>query len=350
MSEERARRKLSAILSADAVGYSRLMQKDEESTIHTLADSKELMAGLIQRYHGRVVDAPGDNLLAEFGSVVDAVECAVSIQQELKEKNKDLPENRRMDFRIGVNLGDVVEEAERIYGDGVNIASRLEGLAEPGGICVSGSVYDQIENKLAMGCENLGEHRVKNITKPVRVYRVGVERGEQRFPEYREMGVPGESFTLPEKPSIAVLPFDNLSRDPEQEYLADGMTENIIAVLSTVPAMFVIARNSTFTYKGKPVKVQRVAEDLGVQYVLEGSVQMSAARVRVTAQLIDAIRGHHLWADRYDRDFQDVFALQDEITLKILTALQVKLTHGQEAYMHETTGNLEALCESDQFF
>jgi adenylate cyclase len=342
MSEERARRKLSGILSADAVGYSRLMQKDEESTIRALADSKELMANLINQYRGRVVDAPGDNLLAEFGSVVDAVECAVKIQQALNARNAEMPENRRMAFRIGVNLGDVVEEADRIYGDGVNIASRLEGLAEPGGICVSGSVYDQIENKLAMRCEDLGEHRVKNITKPIRVYRVGVERGEQRFPEHREMGVPGESFTLPEKPSIAVLPFDNLSRDPDQEYLADGMTENIIAVLSTVPAMFVIARNSTFTYKGKPVKVQRVAQDLGVQYVLEGSVQMSAARVRVTAQLIDAIRGHHLWADRYDRDFQDVFALQDEITLKILTALQVKLTHGQEAYMHETTDNLEA--------
>jgi adenylate cyclase len=342
MTEERAKRKLSGILSADVVGYSRLMEADEALTIRTLADSKALMTNFIQQYRGRVVDAPGDNLLAEFGSVVDATECAVKIQRELKAKNVELPDNRRMEFRMGINLGDVIEEGERIYGDGVNIAARVEKMAEGGGICVSGTVYDQIENKLSMSYENLGEHRVKNISKPVRVYRVEMVPSEKRFSENRELGTPREAFTLPDKPSIAILPFDNLSGDPDQEYLADGITENIIAVLSTVPAMFVIARNSAFTYKGKPVKVQKVAEDLGVQYVLEGSVQKSGSRVRVTAQLIDAIKGHHLWADRYDRDFQDVFALQDEITLKILTDLQVKLTHGQQAYMHETTNNLEA--------
>jgi len=342
MTENRAKRKLSGILSADVVGYSRLMEVDEAWTIRTLTDSKELMTNFIQQYRGRVVDAPGDNLLAEFGSVVDATECAVKIQQELKAKNLELPDNRRMEFRIGINLGDVIEEGERIYGDGVNIAARVEKMAERGGICVSGTVYDQIENKLSVSYENLGEHRVKNITKPVRVYRVVMVDSEKRFSENRELDAPRETFALPDKPSIVILPFDNLSGDSEQEYLADGITENIIAVLSTVPAMFVIARNSAFTYKGKPVKVQKVAEDLGVQYVLEGSMQKSGSRVRFTAQLIDAIKGHHLWADRYDRDFQDVFALQDEITLKILTALQVKLTHGQQAYMHETTDNLEA--------
>jgi len=246
-----------------------------------------------------------------------------------------------MEFRIGVNLGDVIEEGERIYGDGVNIAARIESLAEGGGICISGTVYEHIENKLPLKYDYLGEHKVKNITKTVRVYSVPME--DHSLPLRVEVASTNRmDFPLPEKPSIAVLPFDNLSGDSDQEYLADGMTENIIAVLSNVPAMFVIARNSTFTYKGKAVKVQRVAEDLGVQYVLEGSVQKSGSRVRVTAQLIDAIIGHHLWADRYDRDLQDVFALQDEITLKILTALQVKLTHGQEAQMNESTDNLEA--------
>jgi adenylate cyclase len=341
MSPESFKRKLTAIVSADVKGYSRLMGDNEAETVKTLTAYRKIMGELIQQHRGRVVDSPGDNILAEFASVVDAVQCSVAAQKELKSRNTERPENRRMEFRIGVNLGDVIEEGERIYGDGVNIAARIESLAEAGGICISGTVYEHIENKLPLKYDYLGEHAVKNITKPVRVYSVPME--------YQSLPLRGEvastnrmEFPLPEKPSIAVLPFDNLSGDPDQEYLADGMTENIITVLSNVPAMFVIARNSTFTYKGKAVKVQSVAEDLGVQYVLEGSVQKSGSRVRVTAQLIDAIKGHHLWADRYDRDLQDVFALQDEITLKILTALQVKLTHGQEAQMHESTDNLDA--------
>ena len=341
MPERRAKRKLTAILSADVKGYSRLMGEDELSTVDMLKRYREIISSLVQQYNGRVVDSPGDNILAEFSSVVDAVECAVKIQEDLQEKNTSLPENRRMEFRIGVNLGDVIEEGERIYGDGVNIAARIESLAEGGGICISGTVYEHIENKLPLKYEYLGEHSAKNIAKSVRVYSIPIE--------YQSIALkPGASptnrmdFPPPEKPSIAVLPFDNLSGDPSQEYLADGMTENIITVLSSVPAMFVIARNSTFTYKGKAVRVQRVAEDLDVQYVLEGSVQKSGSRVRVTAQLIDATKGHHLWADHYDRDLQDIFVLQDEITLKILTALQVKLIHGQEARMQGSTDSLEA--------
>ncbi len=336
MNQEEFKRKLTAILSADVEGYSRLMGEDEDSTIRTLTTYRELMSTLIQKHRGRVVDSPGHNLLAEFGSVVDAVESAVEIQKELKAKNAELPEDRRMEFRIGINLGDVIEEGERIYGDGVNIAARIEGLAEAGGICISRNVYDQVKNKLNLGYEFLGEHAVKNISEPVLVYRVLM---------HLDVAVPeqGKEFELPDKPSIAVLPFDNISGDPEQEYFSDGITEEIITALSKIPKMFVIARNSTFTYKGKPVKVQRVREELGVLYVLEGSVRKAGNRVRITAQLVDAVTGHHLWAERYDRELKDIFALQDEITLKILTALQVKLTEGEQARMWaKRTDNLEA--------
>ena len=355
MSEKRAKRKLSGILSADAVGYSRLMQEDEASTIVTLAESKELMANLVQHYRGRVVDAPGDNLLAEFGSVVDATECAVKTQQELKLKNAHLPDNRKMPFRIGVNLGDVVEEADGIYGDGVNIAARLEGLAEPGGICISRTAYDHVKNKLELGYEYLGERSVKNIAEPVRVYRVLMEPeaagkviGEKRFlgrisrkaaisaiiillivaggvigwniylqqsKKVEAASLDKMAYPLPDNPSIAVLPFNNLSGNPEQEYFSDGITEDIITALSKVPNLFVIARNSTFTYKDKPVKVQKVAEDLGVRYVLEGSIQVAGRNVRITVQLIDALKGYHIWSERYDRELKDILALQDEITL-----------------------------------
>jgi adenylate cyclase len=307
--------------------------------------------------------------LAEFASVVDAVQCAVEIQQVLRAKNALLSEDRRMEFRIGINLGDVIEEGDSIYGDGVNIAARLEGLAEPGGICISGSAYEQIENKLPLRYDYLGEHEVKNITKPVRVYRAQVEseavssklRREKKPVEKRlskatlaiiavvviAVGVilyqfvlrPSPSktevaskekmaFPLPDVPSIAVLPFANMSEDSKQEFLCDGMTEAIITALSKVPGMFVIARNSTFVYKGKPVKVKQVSEELGVRYVLEGSLQRSGDRLRITVQLIDALTGHHLWAERYDRDLKDIFALQDEITLKILTGVRVKLEGG----------------------
>jgi adenylate cyclase len=344
MSAGSFKRKLTAILSADVKGYSRLMGEDEEWTVHTLNTYKDMMRGLIQQHRGRIVDATGDNVLAEFASVVDAVQCAVEIQQVLRAKNALLPETRRMDFRIGVNLGDVIEEKDMLYGDGVNIAARLEGLAEAGGICISGSAYEQIENKLPLRYDYLGEHAVKNIAKPVRVYKAQIE------PEVAPSRPPVEvtsrekmAFPMPDKPSIAVLPFVNMSRDPEQEFFSDGITEEIITALSKVPNLFVIARNSTFTYKGKPVKVKQVSEELGVRCVLEGSVQKSGDRVRITAQLIDALSGHHLWAERYDRDLKDIFALQDEITMKVITALQVELTAGEMVGMiAKGTKNIDA--------
>ena len=336
MTTQRAKRKLSAILSADVKGYSRLMGEDELATVRTLEAYREMITEVIRNYSGRVVDSPGDNLLAEFTSVVDAVESAVEIQQELKAKNAELPENRRMQFRIGINLGDVIEEGERIYGDGVNVAARLEGLAEGGGVCISGTAFDQIEGKLGLEFEYLGEQAVKNIKKPIRVYRVKRERGVSDVEISREL-------PLPDKPSIAVLPFVNMSDDPKQEYFSDGVAEEIITALSKVPEMFVIARNSTFIYKGKSVKVQQVGRELGVRYVLEGSVRKAGERVRITAQLIDTKTQHHLWAERYDRDLKDVFALQDEITMKILLALQIKLTEGEQARLEsKTTDNMEA--------
>jgi adenylate cyclase len=336
MSTQEVKRKLAAILSADAKGYSRLMGEDEVGTIQTLNAYKGVMAGLIQHHHGRVVDAPGDNVLAEFASVVDAVQCAVEIQKELKTRNADLPESRRMEFRIGVNLGDVVEDGVQILGDGVNIAARLESLSEVGGVCVSGTIYDQVENKLTLEYEYLGPQIVKNIAKPVRAYRVLME------PETPLSG--GSSwemaFPLPDLPSIAVMPFLNMSGDPKQEFLSDGITESIITVLSKVPRLFVISRQSTFFYKGKPVKVKQVSEELGVQYVLEGSVQRSGDRIRINAQLIDALTGRHIWAERYDRDLTDLFDLQDEITWRILTAIRVKLTEGEvpSTYLKYYTG------------
>jgi len=369
MSEEPVKRKLSAILSADVKGYSRLMGEDEVATIRTLEDYRQVVSGLIKKHRGRVVDSPGDNVLAEFASVVDAVQSAVEIQKELKERNAGLPENRKMQFRIGINLGDVVEEGERIYGDGVNVAARIEGLAEGGGICISGTAFDQVKNKLKLGYEYLGDHTVKNIAEPVRVYKVLMEPehagkviGETRpqpkqwrwaaigavailiivsgvfaiwnfylRPDVEPASLEKLAFPLPEKPSIAVLPFTNMSEDPKQEYFSDGITEEIITALSKTPKMLVIGRNSTFSYKGKPVKVHQVAEELGVQYVLEGSVRKAGDKIRITAQLIDALTGHHLWAERYDKDLKDIFALQDEITRKIFTALQVKLTEGEHA-------------------
>ena len=320
MNEERAKRKLSAILSADAVGYSRLMEEDEASTIRTLADRKELMITLIHQYRGRVVDAPGDNLLAEFGSVVDATECAVNIQQELQAKNLELPDNNRMQFRIGINLGDVIEEDGRIYGNGVNITARVEGLAEGGGICISGTVYDQIKNKLNVGFVDLGEQTVKNISTPVRAYRIRPD-SPTSSPNHAAQREPP-----PDKPAIAVLPFVNMSGDPEQEYFSDGITEDLITDISKISGLFVIARNSTFTYKGRSVDVRQIANDLGVRYVLEGSVRKAAGKVRINAQLIDSTTGTHLWAERYDGSLEDIFALQDEITGKIVSGLEVNLT------------------------
>jgi len=381
MPSDRRKRKLSAIFSADVKGYSRLMGDDELATIDTLKEYRQVLATHINQYDGRVVDSPGDNLLAQFSSVVDAVECAVAIQGDISARNTALSANRKMAFRIGINLGDVIEDGDRIYGDGINIAARLEGLSEGGGICISGTAYDQVKNKLKLGFEFLGKQTVKNISDPVRVYRIRPEYGTSgetpgrkgKKPGLRRKAILGGifilmitgvawtiltfflhpnpedvasvekmMFPLPDKPSIAVLPFVNMSRDPDQEYFADGISENIISALSHIPQMFVIARNSTFTYKGKPVKVQQVSEELGVQYVLEGSIQRSGDKIRVTAQLIDATTGHHLWAERYDRELKDIFALQDEITLRILTALQIKLTEGEQARLWGTTDNLEA--------
>ncbi|MBW2567375.1 MAG: adenylate/guanylate cyclase domain-containing protein [Deltaproteobacteria bacterium] len=370
MATQDFKRKLTAILSADVKGYSRLMREDEEATVQTITTYREVIDSVVQKHRGEVVDSPGDNILAEFASVVDAVRSAVETQEELKARNAELPENRRMEFRIGINLGDVIHEKDRIYGDGVNVAARVESLADAGGICVSRSAYDQVKDKLTLGYEYLGEHSVKNIAEPVRVYRVLMEPeaagkviGEKRVEPkrgqraalaavvalllivgglliWRSASPPVEvaseekmAFPLPEKPSLAVLPFDNLSGDSSQDYFSDGITENVITALSNVENLFVIARNSTFTYKGKPVKVQQVAEELGVRYVLEGSVQRSEDRVRITAQLIDALTGHHLWAENYDRELGDIFALQDDITEQVTMALQVKL-HRRRANPH----------------
>jgi adenylate cyclase len=336
MAEERVKRKLSAILSADVVGYSRLMGEDEVATVRTLEAYREMLAEVIRNYRGRVVDSPGDNVLAEFASVVDAVESAVEIQKELKTKNEELPENRRMEFRIGINLGDVIEEGERIYGDGVNVAARIEGLAAGGGICISGTAFDQVEGKLGLEFAYLGERSVKNIKKPVRVYRVDMEDGVSD--EGISLGVP-----LPDKPSIAVLPFVNMSGDPEQEYFSDGITEDLITDISKISGLFVIARNSTFAYKGQSVDVRQIANDLGVRYVLEGSVRKAAGKVRINAQLVDSTTGSHLWAERYDGSLEDIFALQDEIAAKIVSGLEVNLTAVERKRTgHKFTSNVDA--------
>jgi adenylate cyclase len=344
-------RRLAAIFSADVKGYSRLMGEDEEATIRTLTTYREVMTTLIGRHHGRVVDSPGDNLLAEFASVVNAVQAAAEIQQELKLRNADLPEQRQMHFRIGINLGDVIVEGERLYGDGVNIAARLESLAVPGELCISGTVYDHVENKLALAYDYQGEQTVKNIAKPVRVYRVRLEpekaTQEVTSPLYPRPleSVPKQATTiaLPDRPSIAVLPFANMSSDPEQEYFSDGITEDLITDLSKLSGLFVISRNSVFLYKGKAVKPVQVSQDLGVRYVLEGSIRKAGNRVRITAQLIEATTGYHLWAERYDRNLKDIFAVQDEVTQKVVAALEVKLTHGeQERLRQPLTNNIEA--------
>ncbi|MCU0601648.1 MAG: tetratricopeptide repeat protein [Desulfobacterales bacterium] len=366
MDPQAYRRKLAAILSADVAGYSRLMQDDEAATVRILETYKQIISDLIRQHRGRVVDSPGDNLLAEFASVVDAVQCAVAVQKELQARNAELPENRRMLFRIGVNLGDVIEEESRIYGDGVNIAARLESLADPGGICVSKTAFDHIESKLPFGYEFLGEQTVKNIAKPVGAYWVVLEprvtkgkgsgfrvQGARRnriiiglavvlllaagvrlwqfvmrpvAPVVEKADPAKMALPLPELPSIAVLPFVNLSEDPKQQLLCDGMTDNIISALSKVPRLFVIARNSIFTYRGKTVAAKQVSEELGVRYVLEGSVQRSEDRVRISVQLVDALKGAQLMAERYDARTAELFDLQDDITLRVLTAVEVKLT------------------------
>jgi adenylate cyclase len=381
---ERQKRKLAAILSANAEGYSRLMGEDEAATLQTLKVHRQGMCSLIEKHQGRVVDSPGGSLLAEFASVVDSLECAVEIQKELKDRNAELPNERRMPFRIGIHLGDVIEEEGKIYGDGVHVAALLDSLADAGGICVSRSAHDQVKNKLDVGYQSLGGHSVENIAEPVQVYRVVLEPDAagkmigkiwSRMKRWQKVAVtigiallqmgggllvkryidrppspPASTASLqkaalplPDKPSIAVLPFENMTGDPKQEYFTDGFTEQIITSLSKIPALFVISRNSTFTYKGKPVKVQQVGEDLGVRYVLEGSVQKSSGRIRINVQLIDAISGQHVWAESYDRALKDIFGVQDEVILKILTAMQVNLIAGEQARAWaEGTKSLEA--------
>ena len=404
-------RKLTAILAADVQGYSRLMGEDEVGTLRTLTAYRQITDALIEQYRGRIVNTAGDSILAEFASVVDVVQCAIAIQTALRSENARFLPDRRMEFRIGINLGDVMVEGEQIYGDGVNIAARLEALAEGGGICISGTVHEQIENKLTLKYEDLGEQTVKNIKKPVRVYRVVMqvpsslvgegqgegaskEAGSSRFkiqsskpkgqdPQPRRVGVAHRAWVvgagllllvgvtvavryllfptlstqnsalrtetapaalpLPDKPSIVVLPFTNMSEDPKQEYFSDGITEDLTSDLSRISSLFVIARNSAFAYKGKAVKLQEVSKELGVRYVLEGSVRKADNQVRINAQLIDATTGYHLWSERYDRPLKDIFALQNEVVQKIVTTLELQLTLWEQGFLvRKRTDNVDA--------
>ena len=379
------KRKLAAILSAGAEGYSRLMGEDEAGTFNTLKAHLQVMGSLVEKHKGRVAAIHGDSLLAEFDSVVDAVQCAVEMQNELKGRNEKEPEGSRMPFRIGVNLGDVIEEGGNVYGDGVNVATGLKGLADPGGICISRSVHDHVKTKISIGYQSLGARSITNSSEPVQVYRIlpepdafgkAIGKAWYRLKQWQKVAFtlvvallpvvanlvvkkyidptvfsPGifsfltekTALPLPDNPSIAVLPFENMTGDPKQEYFTDGFTEQIITSLSKISSLFVIARNSSFTYKGKPVKVQKVGKELGVRYVLEGSIQKFSSRIRINVQLIDAISGKHVWAESYDRDLKDIFGLQDEVILKILTAMQVNLTAGEQARVWaEGTKSLEA--------
>jgi adenylate cyclase len=315
MAEEQVQRRLAAILAADIAGYSRLMGGDEEGTLAQLkALRKSLIDPKIAEHHGRIVKTTGDGALVEFASAIDAVRCATEIQRSMADHNANTPDNRRIEFRIGINVGDIIFDESDIYGDGVNIAARVESLASPGGICLSDNAYQQIKGKLAIDVSAMGEQQLKNIAQPVKVYRVLLDEK-----------VATSSPALPHKPSIAVLPFQNMSGDPEQEYFADGMVEEIITGLSRIKWLWVISRNSSFIFKNKPVAVKEVAEKLGVRYVLEGGVRKSGNRIRITAQLIDAGTGAHLWAEQYDRLLEDVFALQDEITMRVIGAIEPNL-------------------------
>ena len=377
LASERVERRLTAILAVDVAGYSRLMGADEEGTLARLkAHRRELVDPKIAEHHGRIVKTTGDGLLAEFASVVDAVRCAVEIQREMAGRNAGVPPDRRIEFRVGINLGDIISEEGDIFGDGVNVAARLEALAEPGGVCVNRVVRDQVRDKLALSFEDMGEQQVKNIARPVRAYRVltdgaapvarrriprwataaaiaacvvlavgaaAVWRLYQPGPAATAARVPATPPALPDKPSIAVLPFANLSGDPAQEFFADGLTENLLDALAQNPALFVIARGATSVYRGKAVAPRAVAQDLGVRYVLEGSVQKSGDRIRVTAQLIDAVNDNHLLSQKYDRNLTDLFALEDDLTLQIAGALDVQLSGTMSARIAaQGTRNLEA--------
>jgi adenylate cyclase len=335
-------RKLAVILAADVAGYSRLMAADEEGTLATLTARRRVIDDLIARHHGRIFTTAGDSVMAEFASAVEAVRCAAAIQQETARLNADLPEPRRMLFRVGVNLGDVIVGGDNLFGDGVNIAARLESVADPGGICVSAAVYDQVRNKVDFRIDDRGEQSLKNIGHPVHVFSVRPDRAAEPASVLEQMATvsPSRGSALP---SIAVLPFANLGGDPEQDYFADGITEDLITELSRFQELRVIARNSVLTYKSKPVRVQQVGTDLGVRYVLEGSVRRAGSRIRITAQLIEAATDHHLWAERFDRDIADIFAVQDEVTSRIVATLAGKLAESERRRARNgQTGNLEA--------
>jgi len=377
-------RRLAAILAVDVVGYSRLTEVDEEGTLARLkAVRNEVFDPCIAEHHGRIVKLMGDGALVEFVSVVDAVRCAIEAQRDVSAWNSDIPQSERIEFRIGINLGDVVVEDDDIYGDGVNIAARLEGLADPGGICISGTVFDHVKTKLDVGFESLGAQRVKNLSEPVRTFRVlldGFTQSKNRgaptkaawrrriaaaaiaiviaiagvaawwepwAPDIKPASVERMAFPLPERPSIAVLPFDNLSGDAAKDYIPDGITEDIITALSRFHELFVIARNSTFTYKDKAVKVQQVAEELGVRYVLEGSYRQSNDGLRITVQLIDALSGTHVWAETYNRNASGTLAIQDEIVEAIVTALAVKI---EEAETRRAVGKATTSLEAYDYF
>ena len=373
-------RKLKAIFSADVQGYSKLMGDDDEHTVETITAYRETIAQSIEMHHGIVVDAPGDNVLAMFDSSLNAIQSALEIQKKLKAKNEKLPEDRRMNFRIGINLGDILQKEDRIYGDSVNIAARIENLADPGGICVSRGVYEQIDGKLDIGFIDLGAHQVKNIKRPVVIYKVLVDPKDPKTlgrvpkakaparrwivgvavtvalsiggvglwhrhlsPRFEPASVDLMAYPLPDKPSIAVLPFENYSDDTQLDFFAKGLTEDLTASLSKEPDLFVISRSSTAAYKGKPIDIKEVAEEQGVQYVLEGSVQKAEDELRITVQLIDAVKGRYLWADRFDRQAKDIFALQDEIVKRVFVELQVELTQGAVArFASRGTNSLEA--------
>ena len=332
--QERVERRLAAILAADVAGYSRLMGADEEGTLAALkAIRRELGDPKIAEHRGRIVKTTGDGWLVEFPSVVDAVRCAVEVQREMAERNTEIPQTQRIEFRFGINLGDIIIDDHDIYGDGVNIAARLEALAEPGGICVSRVVRDQVRDKLDFGFEDLGEQQVKNIARPIRAYRIPIS------------GAPAAKtqLPLPDKPSLAVLPFQNMSGDPEQEYFADGMVEEITAAISRLPWLFVIARNSSFAYKGKSPDLRQVGRELGVRYVLEGSVCKAGNRVRITGQLIDTTSGAHIWADRFEDTLDDIFELQDRVTSSVVGAIEPKLRHAEiERAARKPTKSLDA--------
>jgi TolB-like protein/class 3 adenylate cyclase len=341
LSGERVERRLAAILAADVAGYSRLMGADEEGTLAALkAIRREIGDPKIAEHRGRIVKTTGDGLLVEFGSVVDAVRCAVDVQREMAERNAGVPPTNRIEFRIGINLGDIIIDGCDIFGDGVNIAARLEALAEPGGICVSRVVRDQVRDKLAFAFDDMGEQQVKNIARPVRAHRIRIDATAAML-----SAAPPETAppALPDKPSLAVLPFQNMSGDPEQEYFADGIVEEITTAIARLPWLFVIARNSSFTYKGKAIDVKQVAQELGVRYVLEGSVRKAGNRVRITGQLIDTTTGAHIWAERFDGALDDIFELQDQVASSVAGAMEPKLRQSEiERASRKPTANLTA--------